>query len=162
MMKDKFNMVGTQIPEFTLPNTRGNRINIREFYEKKNVVIILLRGLMDPFCQGQVSRLAKSIDKFEQLTTELYVITADRFENARRLESRYANEKFPIYFDKTHEVVRDLLHQEVKILLLGRLPAILIVDKKGIIQYAYYGDLFQDIPPMKEIFTELERINALK
>ncbi|WXG42959.1 MAG: hypothetical protein WED04_02615 [Promethearchaeati archaeon SRVP18_Atabeyarchaeia-1] len=44
-MNDKFHMVGTRIPEFSLPNSRGENVNIRDFEGKKNVVIILLRGI---------------------------------------------------------------------------------------------------------------------
>jgi peroxiredoxin len=44
-MKDKFQMVGTRIPEFSLPNSRGETINIRDFEGNKNVVVILLRGI---------------------------------------------------------------------------------------------------------------------
>jgi peroxiredoxin len=38
-------MVGTKIPEFSLPNSRGESVNIRDFEEKKRIVIILLRGI---------------------------------------------------------------------------------------------------------------------
>ena len=145
-MKDKFKMVGTKIPEFSLPNTRGDRVNITTLLGKK-VLVVLLRGLMDPFCQAQVFRLGKEIDKLRELQTEIYAITADRFQNARRLELRYAK-KFPIFFDRKHEVVR-LLKQEVKIFKLGRLPAVLIVDVEGTIKWAYYGSDYRDIPSNK-------------
>ncbi len=159
-MKDKFGMVGKtigrEIPDFALPNTRGDRVNIKSLLGK-NVLLLLLRGLMDLFCQGQVFRLGKDIDKFKQLNTEIYAITADRFENARRLELRYAKEAFPIFFDKTHEVVQ-LLKQEVKILKLGRLPAVLIVNGDGIIKWAYYGDDLRDIPKNQDLFEVLEKL----
>jgi len=112
---------------------------------------------MDPFCQAQVFRLRKNLEKFHQLNAEIYAITADRYENARRLELHYAKGAFPIFFDKTHEVVR-LLHQEVKILKLGRLPATLIIDEEGVIKWAYYGDNFRDLPSNNEIFKVLEQI----
>jgi len=45
MIKDKFELVGTIIPEFELPNSRGDKINIREFKNNKNVVVILFRDI---------------------------------------------------------------------------------------------------------------------
>ncbi len=153
-MKDKFKMVGTKIPEFSLPNSRGDRINITTLLGKK-ILIVLLRGLMDPFCQAQVFRLGKEIDKLRSLNTEIYAITADRYENARRLELRYAKSAFPIFFDRKHEVVRSL-KQEVKIFKLGRLPAVLIVEIDGTIKWAYYGSDFRDIPTNKEIFEAID------
>jgi len=150
-------MVGEKIPEFTLQNTRGDRININKFYGKKNVVLILLRGLMCPFCRAHLARLAKNLEKFEQLDTEIYAITADRYENARRLELAYAKEKFPIYFDPTRDIVK-LLHQEIKFLKLGRLPALLIIDKRGTTRYAYYGEAMLDIPTIRTVFNILKQI----
>lgn len=44
-MKDKFDTVGEKIPEFELPNSKGETVNIRAFEGKKNVVVILLRGI---------------------------------------------------------------------------------------------------------------------
>lgn len=38
-------MVGTKIPEFSLPNSKGETVNIKDFEGKKNVVVVLLRGL---------------------------------------------------------------------------------------------------------------------
>lgn len=39
------------------------------------------------------------------------------------------------------------------------MPALLLVDKEGIIQYTYYGDSMHDIPKTEEI---LEFIKKLK
>jgi peroxiredoxin Q/BCP len=114
---------------------------------------------MCPVCRQHLIRLAQDLDKFKELDTEVYVVTADRFENARRLELVYIKGKFPIYFDKEHEVVK-LLKQDVKILQLGRLPAILIVDKEGMIQYAYYGSSFLDIPSNRQLIRTLKKIEG--
>lgn len=73
------------------------------------------------------------------------------------MEEKYTR-KYPVYYDPDKEVP-DLLHQEVKLLKLGRLPGLLIVDENGIIQYAYYGDSMKDIPENEELFEILEQIN---
>ncbi|NVM18711.1 MAG: hypothetical protein HWN80_13435 [Candidatus Lokiarchaeota archaeon] len=44
-MKDKFQIVGTKIQEFSLPNSRGEELNIRTFEGKKKVVVILFRNI---------------------------------------------------------------------------------------------------------------------
>ncbi|MFX1520370.1 MAG: hypothetical protein ACFFCD_10665 [Promethearchaeota archaeon] len=44
-MKDKFNMVGKLIEEFSLPNSRDENANIKDFIGKKNVIVALLRGI---------------------------------------------------------------------------------------------------------------------
>lgn len=44
-MKDKFNLVGTKIQNFELPNSRGETINIRDLENKKNVILVLFRDI---------------------------------------------------------------------------------------------------------------------
>lgn len=46
MMQDKFDMLEKKIPEFSLPNSRDETININQFFGKKNIIVILLRGIM--------------------------------------------------------------------------------------------------------------------
>ena len=43
-MKDKFELVGTKIQNFSLPNSRGDNISIKDL-EGKNVVLILFRNI---------------------------------------------------------------------------------------------------------------------
>jgi len=73
------------------------------------------------------------------------------------LEEKYAR-KYPIYYDENEKVAK-MLNQEVKLLKLGRMPAMLIVDKHGIIQYAYYGDSMKDIPENEAIIAIIKKIN---
>ncbi|MBD3254964.1 MAG: hypothetical protein GF383_07710 [Candidatus Lokiarchaeota archaeon] len=43
--KDKFDLVGTKIKEFELPNSAGKTVNIRELEGEKNVILILFRSI---------------------------------------------------------------------------------------------------------------------
>jgi peroxiredoxin len=101
--------------------------------------------------------LRKGIDKFEELDTVLYPITADKLENAQKLEQKYAREKYPIFYDEDKKVVK-MLHQEVRIIKLGRMPGLLIIDKNGVIQFAYYGENMHDIPKNEVLFEVLEKL----
>lgn len=68
------------------------------------------------------------------------------------------NKKFPIHYDPKKKVNK-MLKQEVKPLKMGRMPALLVIDAKGIIRYAYYGDSMDDIPEDEEIIKILKEIN---
>lgn len=50
--------------------------------------------------------------------------------------------------------------QEVNLLKLGRMPALLVVDKQGHIRYAHYGHSMSDIPDNREILDLLDKINT--
>ena len=44
-IKDKFNLIGKKIPEFSLPNSRGETVSISDLEGKKFVLIVLFRGI---------------------------------------------------------------------------------------------------------------------
>ena len=156
-MKDKFNLVGTKINEFSLPNSRGETVNIRDFENKKNVIVVLFRNINWPFCRWHAARLRRDIQKFEELDTYLYPILVDNEDNAKKMEQKYAR-KYPIFYDESKKVA-NMLKQEVRRIKFGRMPGLLVVDKKGIIQYAYYSKNMHDIPENDEILEILKRIN---
>jgi peroxiredoxin len=60
--------------------------------------------------------------------------------------------------DPRHLILK-LFGQEVNLFRLGRMPAQVIVDKKGIVRLAYYGHAMSDIPENDEIFSILDQIN---
>ena len=95
--------------------------------------------------------------KFKDLNAVIYAILPDNLKNAQNFESEFAIE-YPIYYDDKKKVNK-MLKQEVKPLKLGRMPALLIVDKQGIIRYAYYSDSMSDIPENEDLFKLLKNLN---
>ena len=155
-MKDKFDLVGTKIREFSLPNSRGETVNIRDLEGNKNVILILFRDIHWPYCRWHAAELRKGLEQFEELDGYLYPILADKEENAKKMEQKYAR-KYPIFYDETKKVP-EMLHQQVKLLKLGRMPGLLIIDKQGIIRYAYYSDNMHDIPENDVLLEELKKL----
>ncbi len=74
------------------------------------------------------------------------------------MEQKYARNTYPIYYDK-EEKVSKMLNQEKKLLKLGRMPGLLILDKNNVIQYAYYSDSMKDIPENEDLFEVIENLN---
>jgi peroxiredoxin len=60
--------------------------------------------------------------------------------------------------DPEHTVSK-LYGQKVKIFKLGRMPAQLIIDKKGLIRYKHYGSSMSDIAENSEILSKLDELN---
>lgn len=56
--------------------------------------------------------------------------------------------------------VLKLYGQEVKLFKFGRMPAQVIVDKRGQARYVHYGHSMSDIPENAELLTLLDRING--
>ncbi|MBD3214963.1 MAG: redoxin domain-containing protein [Candidatus Lokiarchaeota archaeon] len=105
-----------------------------------------------------MGHLRRDYDKFQEKNTELYPILVDEEENAQKMEEKYARNRYPIFYDKENQVAK-MLNQEKKLLKLGRLPGLLILDKENIIQYAYYSDSMKDIPENEELFKVINNLN---
>ncbi len=59
--------------------------------------------------------------------------------------------------DPQHAVLKRF-GQEVNLFKLGRMPAQVLVDKKGVVRFAHYGHGMSDIPPNQEILELLDGI----
>jgi peroxiredoxin Q/BCP len=49
--------------------------------------------------------------------------------------------------------------QEVNWFKMGRMPALLVIDKNGLIRFSQYGESMQDIPTNEEVLKILDQIN---
>lgn len=63
--------------------------------------------------------------------------------------------------DPKHTVA-NLYHQEVNLFKLGRMPALLVIDKQGFIRYEHYGDSMKDIPENSILLDLLDSLNEGK
>ena len=55
--------------------------------------------------------------------------------------------------------VADHYNQEVNLLKLGRMPALLVIDKQGTIRFLHYGKSMSDIPANENVLKILDEIN---
>ena len=149
--------MGTKIKAFSLPNSRSETTDIREFEGNKNVVIVLFRSKSWPYAKAHSKKLGSEYEKFIELNAVIYAILPDNLENAQNFESEFAKE-YPIYYDDKKKVNK-MLKQEVKPLKLGRMPALLIIDKQAIIRYAYFSDSMSDIPENEDLFKIIKNLS---
>lgn len=55
--------------------------------------------------------------------------------------------------------VLSLYGQQVKVLKLGRMPAMVVIDKTGLIRYIHYGSSMRDIPANTVILELLKKLS---
>ncbi len=100
--------------------------------------------------------MREEYDRFVEKDTEILVIGP---EGPRRFKQVWEAELFPFvgFSDYKHSVA-NRYGQEVKLLKLGRMPAMLIVDREGVIQFVHLGDNMADIPRNEDVLTLLDRL----
>ena len=82
-------------------------------------------------------------------------------EDAQALAAYWQEHELPFIGlpDPDHTVLK-LYGQEVNLFKLGRMPAQVIVDKRGIARYVHYGHSMSDIPENDELLALLDGLNA--
>jgi peroxiredoxin Q/BCP len=105
-----------------------------------------------------MAQLRHDYDKFVAQEAEILVVGP---ESQKAFQDYWVKNSLPFTGlpDPKHQVA-NLYGQQVKLLKLGRMPALMVIDKAGHIRYTHYGNSMQDIPPNKQILNLLSNLNA--
>lgn len=105
-----------------------------------------------------MAQLSQDIDEFENRNTEVLVIGPD---NAEEFSNYWQEHDLPFVGlpDPEHKVLK-LYGQEIKLFKLGRMPAQILIDEKGIARYVHYGHSMSDIPENEELFALIESLKT--
>ncbi len=104
-----------------------------------------------------MAQLRQDYQEFTKRDAEVVVVGP---EDAGAFARYWQKEHLPFVGlpDPTHRVA-DLYQQEVNLLKMGRMPALMVIDKAGQVRYRHYGDSMMDIPPNREVLDVLDRLN---
>jgi len=104
-----------------------------------------------------MAQLRQDFADFEQRQTTILVVGP---ENAAAFARYWQENGLPFVGlpDPTHSVLR-LYGQEVNLFKLGRMPAQVVVDKKGTARFVHYGHAMSDIPENREMLALLDALN---
>jgi peroxiredoxin Q/BCP len=104
-----------------------------------------------------MAQLRQDYQKFVNRHAEVIAVGP---EDAKNFADFWHKKQMPFIGIADHEhVVAKLYGQEVNPLKLGRMPALIVVDKKGKIRYQHYGSSMSDIPPDEKILSLLDDLN---
>lgn len=63
--------------------------------------------------------------------------------------------------DPKYKVLK-LYGQEVKLHKFGRMPAMVIIDKQGVVRFVHYGQSMSNIPENKDVLSTIQMLNEEK
>jgi peroxiredoxin len=98
-------------------------------------------------------------DHYQEFVTrgaEIVVIGPD---GPRAFKRYWEEEKMP--FPGCADIgskVADTYQQEVNLFKFGRMPADIIIDRTGTIQYMHYGESMSDIPQIQQLLDVIDTI----
>ncbi len=146
--------IGVLAPIFELIDIKGNKISLSDYKDKKNVLIVFNRGFMWPYCKKHMTQLRDEVEILEKFDIVVLIVGPEKPDSFRKY---WEKESLPFVGlpDPKHSVA-NLYGQEVKIIKLGRMPAQMLIDKKGILKYSFYGNSMADIPELSEVIDILK------
>ncbi len=105
-----------------------------------------------------MAQLRHDYQQFREANAEILVVAPDDPDDLRKY---WQSESlpFPGLADPEHRVA-NTYRQEVNLLKLGRMPALLIVDRDGDIVYQHYSASMSDIPANADVLRTLTKLNA--
>lgn len=104
-----------------------------------------------------MAQLRQDYDKFKALDTEIVVVGP---EGPDAFEKYFVENDLPfIGLPDPKSSVLKLYGQEVNIFKLGRMPAMVVIDKRGIVRFVHYGHSMSDIPKNEDMLATLEELN---
>jgi peroxiredoxin Q/BCP len=104
-----------------------------------------------------MAQLRQDQNKFAELDTEIVVVGP---EGPDAFEKYFVENNLPFIGlpDPDHSVLK-LYGQEIKLFKFGRMPAMAVVDKQGIVRFVHYGKSMSDIPKNEEVLASLREFD---
>ncbi len=98
-------------------------------------------------------KLARSYKSFVQLDTEIIAVGPDR---KSAFEKFFTAQRIPFPgVPDPQQTILETYGQQSSLIRFGRLPAQLLIDKKGVVRFADYGKSMRDIAPVDELINFL-------
>ncbi len=104
-----------------------------------------------------MAQLRQDYAQFVERAAAIVVVGPD---NAQAFTAYWQKHDLPFIGlpDATASVLK-LYGQEINLFRLGRMPAQVIVDRKGMARFVHYGHSMSDIPANDELFALLDELN---
>jgi peroxiredoxin len=105
-----------------------------------------------------MAQLRQDYEKFENENTAILVVGP---ENAQAFNKYWQENDLPFIGlpDPKHSVLKRY-GQEIKLFKFGRMPAMVIIDKHGMVRFVHYGHSMSDIPENAEVLATIQALNA--
>ena len=104
-----------------------------------------------------MAQLRQDFQKFNDENTVILVVGP---ENSNAFANYWAKNDLPFVGlpDPKHTVLK-LYGQQIKIFKFGRMPAMVIVDRQGVVRFVHYGHSMSDIPENIDVLETLKVLN---
>ncbi|MCW8193519.1 thioredoxin-dependent thiol peroxidase [Proteobacteria bacterium 005FR1] len=98
-----FPKIGNLAPAFSLPNQDGETVSLKQFRDKKNVVLYFYPKAMTPGCTTQACELQDSLKAYDKLDAVVLGVSPDPVSRLGKFREKYSL-TFDLLSDEDHAV----------------------------------------------------------
>jgi len=151
--------VGAQAPGFTLKDQDGRDVSLESFREKENVLLIFFTGGFDRDAVRNLRAIAERYQRIRESDAEVIAITPELPGKVKTL-AESLNPPYQMLSDPDLKLVKeyDIYNPDLN----WTWPAAFIIDRSGIIQYAFRGASSPNTPPIDYILLKLTQMKEGK
>lgn len=145
-------LIGETLPNASFQNAEGSRVQLKDILAEKPTVFVFYRGGWCPYCNLQLSGLVEIEEDILKLGYQIVAISPDDFQNLKITEEK-DRIKYTLLSDPNGKFIQDIgIAFTTPIMLKGYIatkgqkgktstvmpvPTVMVVDKKGVIQFEY-------------------------
>lgn len=130
--------VGTLAPAFSLLDQHGKKVSLKDFRDKKNVLVYFYPKAMTPGCTVQAQGIRDAKKEFVKLETEVLALSPDAVVRLDKFCTR-DDLNFTLLSDEDHKVADKYSVWDLKKFMgrefMGILRTTFIIGKDGRIKY---------------------------
>ena len=148
--------VGDLAPDFTLPNSKNEKVTLSDYRGKKNVVLAFFPFAFSGTCSAQMPSYEAELARFQSYETEVIGVSADGRPALAAWAKQYQI-TFPLLSDfYPHGAVAQqygVLHEAG---MAER--ALFVIDKEGKIRWIHVHRPIVEAPDNEELFDVLKKL----
>ncbi len=144
-------LIGERIPDAQLKDTDGKEVSLLQVFTEKPTVLVFYRGGWCPYCNAQLSALAKTEAEILKLGYQIVAVSPDNFKNLRpTIETDQLH--YQVFSDGEAKLIKQIgiafrTPEKAMSYIMEKtgneaaealpVPSVFVVDKKGKILFEY-------------------------
>ncbi|NND38383.1 MAG: redoxin domain-containing protein [Pseudomonadales bacterium] len=147
-------LAGDAAPDFTLPNSQGEKISLSDYKGKQHLLLLFYRGSWCPYCVSQLEDIQNILPRLAQHNVQLLAISKDRDKKSAALAKRF-NQPYVFLSDRKLEVAEKY---GIKRNMFLPHPALFLIDMQGTVKWFYANSDYKQRPSPSQIMRVVESL----
>lgn len=159
---NRLDLVGKPLARTRFLGPTGEVFDLADYQGNRNVVLVFMRGFSSEVCiacSTYTLALARAQAEFDAKGAQVVLVYPGNPSSVPAFVKSVADLDPKMHID--YPILLDVNLGAVDSLMIrGSLakPSSIVIDKQGLVRYAYVGKRFDDRPPVKTLLDELDRL----